>query len=765
MNRYKELKTLGKGSFGRAALVEEIATKEKFVMKIIQISQMKPKEREEALQESRILEKLQHPNITSYRESFSDAKFLYIVMEYANSGDLYERIKAQKAKGALFPEAQVWEWTIQICLGLKHIHDRRILHRDLKTQNIFLSVEGGRHVCKIGDFGVSKILNSTMECARTAIGTPYYLSPELCNNQGYNNKSDIWALGCMIYEICTLNHTFEAANMKMLIVKILEGKYKPISSVYSSELRDLLTMMLQKDPKKRPSVNSILKMPSIQTKLHKFLPETVKEMEFAHTVFHGQGNIMKGFKEEDEIKQIMGGAALFGNAGGQKPAENEVQKVVVQPPGINYPTNLAKSKQQVTPMVKQVTPQAKQATAVKRVAPVSQQKSSNSVPSDNTLFGKLNELDDLLAMKSPSSQDSNKPVQQQQLSPNYNPFSYPTPQNLPTPPQNQQSNQSNTPNNPLAYNPPPQFAQKNAQKNLNNHQKDVISKLAPMNDRDRARYMREKELQDKKDRAQQLKRQSEEKIANAKAAVKQKYEKINHEYDSKLQAKKESMYRDEEDLARRAKILEDNKKAEMLAKKQYELEQKRLNSEIAEKERKKGEDQREKLRQMMAQKRKEKGGGNQFGEIEVIEEAGAGQKMREKFGEGGADYQKNLQAKASVDMKQPEKVCEEESESFGDAPDANFAQANAADEWKNKLNSTDGKESLCYRMESLRSFMEKQLGFDKFMNVYQSVNNASANDEEMDDNYVREQLGDDNMGYMNLIVQLILVEQKFNESQ
>ena len=127
---------------------------------------------------------------------------------------------------------------------MKHIHDRRILHRDLKTQNLFINVNAGKKTIKIGDFGVSKILSSTMECAKTAIGTPYYLSPELCNNQGYNNKSDIWALGCILYEICTLNHTFEAANMKMLIVKILEGRYAPISSKYSQQLKDIITAML-----------------------------------------------------------------------------------------------------------------------------------------------------------------------------------------------------------------------------------------------------------------------------------------------------------------------------------------------------------------------------------------------------------------------------------------------------------------------------------------------------------------------------------------
>lgn len=110
MNRYKEIKTLGKGSFGRAVLVQELATGQQYVMKIIQVSAMKPQEREEALLEAKILEKLDHPNITAYKESFSDQRYLYIVMEYANGGDLHDLIKNQKLKGQLFDEDTIWNY-------------------------------------------------------------------------------------------------------------------------------------------------------------------------------------------------------------------------------------------------------------------------------------------------------------------------------------------------------------------------------------------------------------------------------------------------------------------------------------------------------------------------------------------------------------------------------------------------------------------------------------------------------------------------------
>jgi NIMA (never in mitosis gene a)-related kinase len=126
---------------------------------------------------------------------------------------------------------------VQICLALKHVHDRKILHRDLKTQNIFLTK---KDLIKLGDFGIARVLHNTNELAKTAIGTPYYLSPEICENKPYNNKSDIWSLGCILYEMATLRHAFEAGDMKGLVLKILRGSYPPLPTWYSKDLRTLV---------------------------------------------------------------------------------------------------------------------------------------------------------------------------------------------------------------------------------------------------------------------------------------------------------------------------------------------------------------------------------------------------------------------------------------------------------------------------------------------------------------------------------------------
>ncbi|XP_027693123.1 serine/threonine-protein kinase Nek1 isoform X3 [Vombatus ursinus] len=284
MDKYCKLQKIGEGSFGKAILVKSREDYKQYVIKEINISRMSSKEREESRREVEVLANMKHPNIVLYRESFEENGSLYIVMDYCEGGDLYKRINAQK--GVLFPEDQILDWFVQICLALKHVHDRKILHRDIKSQNIFLTKDG---TVQLGDFGIARVLNSTLELARTCIGTPYYLSPEICENKPYNNKSDIWALGCVLYEMCTLKHAFEAGNMKNLVLKIISGSFPPVSLHYSYDLRSLLSHLFKRNPRDRPSVNSILEKSFIAKRIEKFLtPELIAE-EFSHRAFHKFG--------------------------------------------------------------------------------------------------------------------------------------------------------------------------------------------------------------------------------------------------------------------------------------------------------------------------------------------------------------------------------------------------------------------------------------------------------------------------------------------
>lgn len=116
-------------------------------------------------------------------------------------GDLAYHVKKMRSKGENFSENNVMQWFVQLCMALEYIHRRKILHRDLKTQNVFLT---HNNTLKLGDFGISKVLENTNDQALTVQGTPYYMSPEVCQSKPYTYTSDVWALGCILYELCTL---------------------------------------------------------------------------------------------------------------------------------------------------------------------------------------------------------------------------------------------------------------------------------------------------------------------------------------------------------------------------------------------------------------------------------------------------------------------------------------------------------------------------------------------------------------------------------
>ena len=155
----------------------------------------------------------------------------------------------------------MWRYFIQICLGLRYIHSKHVLHRDMKTTNIFLTEE---KEVRIGDLGVARQAQDPSMFAQTVVGTPYYLSPELCEERPYNEKSDVWALGCIVYELCARSHPFTAANQAALALKIIKGSYAPIPAAYSRDLADLVALMLTRDYWKRPTTCQLLALDSKQ---------------------------------------------------------------------------------------------------------------------------------------------------------------------------------------------------------------------------------------------------------------------------------------------------------------------------------------------------------------------------------------------------------------------------------------------------------------------------------------------------------------------
>ncbi len=280
--KYKIIKPLGEGSFGKAYLASVDNDEKKYVIKQVLIQGMTDKDKKETLNEAVILKKLDHPNIIKFKEVFIQRKpfeALNIVTEYADGGDLEKKMEEQKKKP--FSESEILDYFTQICLALQHLHKKKIIHRDLKSANVFLMKSG---IVKLGDFGISKGLKSSRDKAVTMVGTPYYLSPEIILNKPYDAKSDIWALGILLYELLTFKMPFNAKSLPLLSVKIQKGEYAPPSSKYSSEIRDLLKSCLTLNPEKRPSIDEILKMPLIKNRINSLLNEVQYDQNLSKTM-------------------------------------------------------------------------------------------------------------------------------------------------------------------------------------------------------------------------------------------------------------------------------------------------------------------------------------------------------------------------------------------------------------------------------------------------------------------------------------------------
>ncbi|XP_057303891.1 serine/threonine-protein kinase Nek2-like [Hydractinia symbiolongicarpus] len=265
---YQVLSTIGTGAYGTCRKIQRKSDGKIRVWKELDYGTMSDAEKQLLVSEVNLLRELKHENIVRYHDRIIDkvSTKIYIIMEYCEGGDLAALVLKHKKERKYIDEPFIWKVLYQLSSALKECHNcsragNTVLHRDLKPANVFLD---GNKNCKLGDFGLARVLHHETSFAKTFVGTPYYMSPELVNRSSYNEKSDIWSLGCLIYELCALLPPFLAANQKMLALKIQDGHFKPIPSHYSKDMQRIIERMLTVVESRRPSIQDILNSQLVQ---------------------------------------------------------------------------------------------------------------------------------------------------------------------------------------------------------------------------------------------------------------------------------------------------------------------------------------------------------------------------------------------------------------------------------------------------------------------------------------------------------------------
>ncbi|GIX86962.1 hypothetical protein CDAR_537076 [Caerostris darwini] len=251
IGRYRLLKTIGKGNFAKVKLAKHLPTGKEVAIKIIDKTQLNPSSLQKLFREVRIMKILDHPNIVKLFQVIETEKTLYLVMEYASGGEVFDYLVAH----GRMKEKEARAKFRQIVSAVQYCHQKRIIHRDLKAENLLLD---GEMNIKIADFGFSNEFVPGQKLD-TFCGSPPYAAPELFQGKKYDGPEvDVWSLGVILYTLVSGSLPFDGANLKELRERVLRGKYR-IPFYMSTDCENLLKKFLVLNPGKRASLEAIMK--------------------------------------------------------------------------------------------------------------------------------------------------------------------------------------------------------------------------------------------------------------------------------------------------------------------------------------------------------------------------------------------------------------------------------------------------------------------------------------------------------------------------